>query len=257
MRILITNDDGVHSPGLQAIAAALGELGDLAVVAPENQQSGVSHSLTLYRPLMVKTLPGYDVPTFAVEGTPADCVKLALKELLKLPPDIVVSGINNGLNTGNNVLYSGTLAGALEAAMYGYPSFAVSMEAVRRPDWPGAASIARGIIEKILRDQGGANTVFNINIPGGRIKGVAVTRQASRPWKDAFERRRDPRGRTYYWLKGSPPQSYRVEAGKGGEFWTDDHAVRQGYVSVTPLQRDMTNVGMLAELKRRFPDGRK
>ncbi len=254
MRILLTNDDGVHADGLLALAAELSKLGEIAVVAPEHQQSGVSHSLTLYKPLLVREARFPGATAYAVDGTPADCVKIALKELLKLPPDLVVSGINNGLNTGNNVLYSGTLAGALEAAMYGYPAFAVSLEVSKKPDWERAARVAREVVEAVYPDRRGRSAVFNVNIPAKpKLRGVRVTRQASAPWKDAFDRRRDPRGRTYYWLKGSPPQKYRVQAGVHGGIWSDDHAVRQGWVSVTPLQRDMTDGRELPDLLKKFP----
>ncbi|HKS16512.1 MAG TPA: 5'/3'-nucleotidase SurE, partial [Planctomycetota bacterium] len=150
MRLLLTNDDGISADGLVALERELRPLGEIYIVAPERQQSGVSHSLTLYRPLMVRPAAHSYASAFAVDGTPADCVKLALVELLDEPPDVVVSGINFGLNCGNNILYSGTLAGALEGALYGYPSFAVSLEASPDPQWSVAARLARRLIERIL-----------------------------------------------------------------------------------------------------------
>src|SRR5688572_2807310 len=252
MRILLTNDDGISADGLVCLEKELRSLGEIFTVAPERQQSVVSHSLTLYRPLMVRRAVHPYATAWAVDGTPADCVKLGLVELLDAPPDVVVSGINFGLNCGNNILYSGTLAGALEGALYGYPSFAISLEASRDPQWSMTARIARRLIEKILpRHKSGA---FNINVPARdatAIKGTLVTRQEGVPWQDSFDRREDPRGRTYYWLKGTPERNYKKRPlTENGHTYTDAHAVREGYVSVTPLQRDLTNHHMLADLNK-------
>jgi 5'-nucleotidase len=260
MRLLLTNDDGIRADGLLALERELRPLGEIVIVAPERQQSGVSHSLTLYRPLMVREAAHPYARMFAVDGTPADCVKLALVELLDEPPDVVVSGINFGLNVANNILYSGTLAGALEGALYGHPSFAISLEAGPEPRWSVAARIARRLIETILPKHRHRAGVFNINVPArpaASIKGTVVTRQEGLAWQDAFDRREDPRGRTYYWLKGTPERNYKKRpVTENGHVPTDAHAVRDGYVSVTPLQRDLTNHHLLADLgklSKRFP----
>ena len=252
MRLLLTNDDGISADGLVSLEKELRALGEIFIVAPERQQSGVSHSLTLYRPLMVRRAVHPYATAWAVDGTPADCVKLALVELLDEPPDFIVSGINFGLNCGNNILYSGTLAGALEGALYGYPSFAISLEASKDPQWSVAARIARRLIERILPKHRKTPGAFNINVPARAattIKGTVVTRQEGVPWVDSFDRREDPRGRTYYWIKGTPERNYKKRPiTENGHIPTDAHAVREGYVSVTPLQRDLTNHHMLADL---------
>src|SRR5262245_54238138 len=252
MRLLLTNDDGISADGLVSLEKELRPLGEIYIVAPERQQSGVSHSLTLYRPLMVRPAVHPYATAWAVDGTPADCVKLALVELLDEPPDVVVSGINFGLNCGNNILYSGTLAGALEGALYGYPSFAVSLEASRDPQWSAAARIARRLIERILPKHKKSPIAFNINVPSRDVtalKGTVVTRQEEVPWQDSFDRREDPRGRTYYWIKGTPERNYKERPiTENGYIPTDAHAVREGFVSVTPLQRDLTNHHLLADL---------
>ncbi|MBI4563640.1 MAG: 5'/3'-nucleotidase SurE [Planctomycetes bacterium] len=252
MRLLLTNDDGVQARGLRELARELRRLGEVFIVAPEVQQSGVSHSLTLYRPLVVRPL---GPRAFAVDGTPADCVKLALKELIRPAPDVVVSGINWGLNTGSNVLYSGTLAGALEAAMYGVPAFAISLEVGSRPRWPFAARTARRLIRSLLPYHQGGGLVININIPARResaLKGVLVTRQENSSWEDMFDRRKDPRGRVYYWLKDSSSLVRRMRApALNGHVPTDSQAVKRGYVSVTPLHRDLTHHQFLPELLKR------
>ena len=260
MRLLLTNDDGIAAEGLLALERELRDLGEIFIVAPERQQSGVSHSLTIYKPLLVREATHPYARVFAVDGTPADCVKLALVELLDEPPDVVVSGINFGLNVANNILYSGTLAGALEGALYGHPSFAVSLEAGPEPRWGVAARLARRLIETILPKHREKSGVFNINVPARpatAIKGTLVTRQEGMPWQDAFDRREDPRGRVYYWLKGTPERNYKSRpTTENGHTPTDAYAVRNGFVSVTPLHRDLTNHHLLAELgklSRKFP----
>ncbi len=245
MNILLSNDDGIDAPGLRAMAAALRRLGGVAVCAPDSPRSAASSALTVHSPVMAREVsPG----NWAVHGTPADAVKLALRELLEDRPDIVVSGINNGLNTGANVLYSGTVAAALEAIQYGLPAFAVSREFSESDDFRAEARLAVRIIRRLAALYPKAPAVFNINIPPGKPRGVRVTSMEKTPYNDRYDRRRDPRGRAYYWLRGTPVR----RIGGGGRL-TDDAAIRDGYVSVTPLRRDLTDPVLLGELSRRFP----
>ncbi len=250
MRILLTNDDGYQSPGLRAIRDELRKFGEVTVAAPEREQSGVSSSLTLYQPIIVKEHEFDGVRTFAVAGTPADAVKLALTEFLDEPPHLVVSGINFGLNTGPNILYSGTCAGALEAAQAGHTSVALSLQVSTHPEWPAVAKLAARLTMDIVDAYPQSASVFNVNIPAvpvKRLKGRVVTRQEPMPWIDTFEQRKDPRGRTYFWLKGREP---RARAPESGEIPTDAHAVQEGFVSITPIHRDLTAEDLLGGLKR-------
>lgn len=240
MLILLTNDDGIHAPGLRALAREMKQLGDVAISAPATQMSAISSSITLYTPLLASHLREEGNEVYAVHGTPADAVKLALCELLQERPDFVVSGINFGLNTGSNILYSGTVAGALEAAQAEIPAFAVSLQVSDDPHWSTAARIARKLIQKILKGYPKGPSAFNINIPAlsaTRIRGTIATVQESEPFRDTYDRRRDPRGRTYYWLRGNPVRKGTVsQNGTPTDVW----AIGQGYVSVTPIRRDLT-----------------
>jgi 5'/3'-nucleotidase len=250
MRILLTNDDGVYAPGLRALRKELLQLGEVTVVAPATEQSAVGHSVTLLTPLLVQELLDEEQHFlgWAVEGRPADCVKLALLELLPDPPDLVVSGMNAGANAGINVLYSGTVAAAIEGAFFQQVSIAVSLEYTKpRPlDFSAATPVARKVIEQILATSPPPGSLFNINIPAaerGPIKGVRVLPQNVAPYQERFDRRVDPRGRTYFWT-GSDfgcPEPHPD---------TDEHALRDGYVTVTPLQFDLTNRAQLRDLQR-------
>src|SRR4051794_30838544 len=206
MRILLTNDDGIYAPGLRALRLELLKLGSVTVVAPATEQSAAGHSVTLLNPLLVSEVFEDDGKTFvgwAVEGRPADCMKLALLELLPDPPDVIVSGMNAGSNAGINVLYSGTVAAAIEAAFYRFTAIAVSLEYDKKIyDFPTAARYARQVVEQILAKKPAAGSLFNVNIPvleHGPIKGVRVVPQNVTPYQDKFERRVNPRGRTYFW----------------------------------------------------------
>lgn len=248
MRILLTNDDGIDAPGLLAIARELKRLGRLTVFAPTRPQSAVSHSITLYQPLRFRPFKRDGVPWHSVDGTPADCVKIAMVEVLRQKPHVVVSGVNKGLNTGSNVLYSGTVAGAFEGAQFGLPAFAVSLQDAPGADFDKAAKRATSLIGTLARLYRGKSVVFNINIPVGRIRGVRVTRQEPTPYKDRYERRTDPRGRAYYWLRGT--LHTRASMNGDGAIPTDTAAVHEGYISVTPLMRDMTSYPLLDDLQR-------
>ena len=247
MRILLSNDDGVRAAGLTLFAAELRKLGEVFVCAPDRVRSGASSGLTLAEPLLAEELkPG----VWSVSGTPVDAVKLALRELLRRPPDLVVSGINNGLNTGSNVVYSGTVAAALEGAQYGITSFAVSRHFAADDDFKAEAKLAARIIAKLAPGRLGRRTVYNVNLPPTkRPKGVVTTVTERIPYDDRFERRTDPRGRTYFWLRGTPPRAVP----RNGRL-TDDWAVARGYVSVTPLHRDLTDVGQVDDVARVYPE---
>lgn len=248
MKILLSNDDGVSAPGLHQLAAALRKLGDVTICAPEGPRSGASSALTLYAPLLVtRVAPG----CWSVSGNPADAVKLALHELVDGRPDIVVSGINNGLNCGSNVLYSGTVAAALEGAQAGILSFAVSRKVAQNEDYRSEAAAAARIIAALAGRPCGPNTVYNINIPRGKTRGVVTTTTELAPYKDRYEKRVDPRGRIYYWLRGEPPRQTRA----GGRL-SDEAAVARGYVAVTPLKRNLTDDALLDGLSRLYPGGK-
>lgn len=245
MRILLSNDDGIYAPGLMAMYDVLSGNAEVDVVAPETVQSGGSHAITIRHPVLWRTVQvGDKFEGTSVEGTPADCIKLALNSLLPQKPDLVVSGINAGLNTGIHVLYSGTVAAAVEAAILGCPAIAVSFELYRDMDFDAAAKIAHRLIERILRDGFAAGRVCNINIPQmkpGWPKGVRIAPQSALPVTERIEKRADPYGREYYWLSGDFKDI-------GDEAETDRRALGEGYVCVTPLQFDMTDRPSLAQM---------
>jgi 5'-nucleotidase len=238
MRILLTNDDGVFAPGLRALRKELRRLGDVTVVAPAQEQSGVGHSITLLTPLVVKAVDDEDGSTlgFMVEGSPADSVKLAILELMDRPPDLIVSGINAGANVGINVLYSGTVAAAIEGAFFKITSVAVSLELAEHFDYPRAARKSVQVIETILANSPEPGSLFNVNLPAharGEAKGVRVVPMGIGRHGECFERRIDPRGRTYYWLSYAPPYNLAGEA-------SDVSSLAEGFVTVTPLHFDLT-----------------
>ncbi|MCX7699654.1 MAG: 5'/3'-nucleotidase SurE [Gemmataceae bacterium] len=248
MRILLTNDDGIHAPGLRALRQELLSLGEVIVVAPAGEQSAVGHSVTLLTPLIVQEITERDeFIGWAVEGRPADCVKLALLELLPEAPDLIVSGMNAGSNAGINVLYSGTVAAAIEGAFYQQTSIAVSLEYTKpaRMDYPEAARLARRVIERILAHELPRGALININIPSREkwpVRGVRVLPQNISPYLEKFDRRVDPRGRTYFWTGNGLdcPEPHPD---------TDVTALAEGYITVTPLQFDLTSRAMLEQMK--------
>jgi 5'-nucleotidase len=251
MRILLTNDDGIYAPGLQALRKELMKLGDVIVCAPATEQSAAGHSVTLLSPLIVQEV--FDEQKqflgWAVEGRPADCMKLALVELLVEPPDLIVSGLNAGANAGINVLYSGTVAAAIEGAFFRRTAIAVS-QAYGKPksiDFAAGAAVARTVIERILETNPDAGALFNVNIPRqdlGQPKGLKVLPQNVSVYQESFVRNVDPRGRTYYWLGAdygcAEPQPD-----------TDEKALADGYVTLTPLQFDLTHHALLAKMQTR------
>lgn len=235
-RILVTNDDGVRSDGLLALAAALAPLGEVTVVAPLNEASAIGHALTLRRPLRLDRL---DERVFAVDGTPTDCVNIGVITVLNGLPDLVVSGINRGWNLGDDVTYSGTVAGAMEGALLGAPSIAVSLKRTNDEfDFTQAASAAALLAGAVLRRGLPARTFLNVNVPREKAKGFRVTMQGKRNHVTSVAEKVDPRGQPYYWIE------------EGLDHWephelSDYHAVRDGYISVTPLHPDLTNYAAL------------
>lgn len=254
MLILLTNDDGIYAPGLTALERELRAIGEVVVAAPATEQSGVGHSITYLTPLTVKEVfqnnNGGEASDrrlgWAVYGSPADCVKIGVHELCPEPPDLVVSGINSGLNAGINVLYSGTVAAAIEGAFFGITSVAVSLEFDVHARFGKAARLAREIIEQVLAKKGPEPQLYNLNIPTAALTGtpeVAVVPMNVTRYGDRFEKRIDPWGRDYYWLTGGP-----APATPGHE--TDLSALDQGKVSLTPLDYDLTRHAALRKMEQ-------
>lgn len=236
--VLVTNDDGINAPGLAALAEALAPLGDVYVVAPEREQSTVGHALTLHRPLRVDRLAER---RFAVNGTPSDCVNLAVLGLLPAEPTLVVSGINHGSNLGDDVTYSGTVSAAMEGTLLGIPAIAVSLVGPEQGGFEEAGKIARLIAMRTLVEGLPPKTLLNVNVPGGRPRGIRFTRLGHRVYKEKMVEEKDPRGKTYYWIGAGPPLWDDREA-------TDIIAVQDGYAAVTPLHLDLTHYGALRRL---------
>jgi 5'-nucleotidase len=238
MRILVSNDDGYQSPGLLALVEALEGAADITVVAPDRDRSGASNSLTLDNPLRIQRMAnGF----FRVEGTPTDCVHLAITGLLDEEPDMVVAGINLGSNLGDDVIYSGTVAAATEGRFLGLPAMAVSIAAFEPANLETAAEVARALVEKLRCAPLPADTILNVNVPDlplAELKGMLATRLGHRHKAEPVVAARDPRGRRIYWVGPAGPEQ---DAGVG----TDFHAVRSGYVSVSPLQVDLTRHGAI------------
>lgn len=243
MKILITNDDGIGSPGIAALTAAIKDIAEVVIVAPETEQSAVGHAITVSFPLRVTELgKGY----YAVRGTPADCVKVAVKELLQDLPDMVISGINLGPNTGTHIIYSGTVSAATEATILGIPSFAISLGTYINPDFSFAAGFAKRLALLIRENGLPKGVLLNVNIPAvpeEKIKGVRITQQGETKFIGALEKRVDPRGKTYYWLT---PEI--VEVHGGPDF--DTIALRNNEISITPLHFDMTAKESLSEFSK-------
>jgi len=237
MKILLTNDDGIHAPGLLALYDVLKPDHEVHIVAPESEMSAVGHAITLTSPIMVQDV--HKNGAFfghAVKGTPADCVKIAVRELLKNPPDVVLSGINVGANVGVNILYSGTVSAATEGAFLGIRSAAISLATLKDPDFRFAAHFSKEVVrfmtESGLRD----GTALNVNIPAvppEKIRGVCLARQGISRYEERFERRNDPRGNVYYWLMGE-------KFVENGNPENDSVALKQNKITITPIHYDLT-----------------
>jgi 5'-nucleotidase len=245
---VITNDDGIHSPGIRALWMELSSIADIAVVAPDSERSACSQSITVHHPIRVDEYPvdQVGVTAWSVNGTPTDCIKVALEALLPRTPDIVVSGINNGPNLGTDVLYSGTVSAAIEASLHGLPAVAVSLAARRPVDFSVAARYTRQLVERVMAQESlPQNTLLNVNVPplaAMSIKGVAITKLGKVSYENVFEKRQDPRGRVYYWMAGNV-----IDAGNDPD--SDVEAVKAGYVSVTPVHFDLTNYAIMDMVK--------
>jgi 5'-nucleotidase len=245
MLTLLTNDDGIFAPGLAAMDRVLRGLGEVCVVAPSTEQSGVGHAITFLTPLTAKQVhAGERCRGWAVDGSPADAVKLGISEFCPRRPDLVVSGINSGLNAGINVLYSGTVAAAIEGAFFGITSIAVSLEWDDNADYDRAAAIAGDVIRALLARRPAAGSLFNLNIPTRALRGrpeLRVVPMSVARYGEAFERRVDPRGRAYYWATNEPPPPPSPTE-------SDVTALAAGAVTLTPLDYDLTHRGGLDAL---------
>lgn len=234
MKILLSNDDGFLAPGLSVLARVLGEIADITVVAPDRNRSGASNSLTLVNPLRINTTENGFI---SVNGTPTDCVHLAVTGLLKEMPDMVVSGINEGSNLSDDVLYSGTVAAATEGRFLGLPSIAVSLAGPKCQHYETAAQVAKGLVRHLRTDPLPTDTILNVNVPDlpmDELRGFQVTRLGTRHSAEPTIKAVDPRGRRIYWIGQPGPEE---DAGPG----TDFYAVKMGYVSITPLHLDLTH----------------
>ncbi len=249
MRLLISNDDGVNHEGIRALANIMAEAGhDVSVVCPDRERSATGHGLTLHQPIraeMVESLFHPAIKAWACDGTPSDCVKLALWALLDSPPELVLSGINQGANLGTEILYSGTVSAAMEGLIEGIPSIAFSLNSYTSKDFAGAAKFAKILVEQLGQKPKLDSMLLNVNIPAvesSQIKGVKFTRQGVRRYVDVFDKRVDPRGKTYYWLTGEvledvePPVSFNLSE----NIPIDVHVIRDNYISITPLSYNLT-----------------
>lgn len=246
-RILITNDDGYQAPALPALARALQPVGAVVVFAPDHNWSAAGHTKTMHKPLRVtESTLIEDVPLYITTGTPSDCVGLALLGILPEWPQLVVSGINQGSNMGHDVTYSGTLAAAMEATVYGIPAIAASQDLheERTGDLDFAAEVVAMLARRVLAEGLPANSFLNVNFPAlprAHVRGIQVTRLGRRIYRDVLIRREDPKGRPYYWIGGEPPAGEPIPG-------TDIGALAAGYISVTPLNLDMTDQAQAARL---------
>jgi 5'-nucleotidase len=251
LKLLITNDDGIYAEGIQRLSQFLFESGSYAIsiVAPDHERSAVGHAITMHRPLRVQEvhfIHNPDLAGWSVNGTPSDCVKLAVEAILEQRPDLIISGINRGSNLGTDVLYSGTVSAAVEGVILGIPSVAVSLvEGGTNEDFIYAAGFVHSLIPRLAEFKLPAGTLLNINIPpgGARIKGVKVTRLGIRRYRNSFDRRIDPRGLIYYWLAGE-----LVEGEEESD--TDVRAVLDGYISITPVHFNLTDFELMPSLSK-------
>lgn len=248
MHILVTNDDGITAPGIQALWRELASIAEVTVVAPDTERSACSQSITVHQPIRVDQFLTADthVKAWSVGGTPTDCVKVALESILSNTPDIVISGINHGANLGTDVLYSGTVSAAIEGALHGLPAIAVSLADRKGSAFDAAARFARTLIERVLSEEDlPANTLLNVNVPpvsDDKIQGIRITKLGHITYNNVFEKREDPRGRTYYWMAGSI-----LDAGNDPD--SDVEAVKEGYISITPVHFDLTNYPLIKKIR--------
>lgn len=251
MKLLISNDDGIFALGIRTLANTLAAAGhEVTVVCPDRERSATGHGLTLHQPIRAQITESVFDPTikaWACDGTPSDCVKLALWALLDSPPDLVVSGINQGANVGTEILYSGTVSAAMEGLIEGIPSVAMSLTSFSVHDFQPAADFAKTLVEQLAEKPLPELMLLNVNVPAvksSEIAGVAITRQGIRRYVDVFDQRVDPRGKTYYWLTGEVQEDLEPPAGLNlpTNIPIDVDAIRKNYISITPLQYNLTYV---------------
>jgi len=251
MNILLSNDDGIHSPGLEALYHAMRDLGKVVVAAPDSQMSAVGHAITISDPIKVVEVKRPDgFQGYAIGGTPADSVKIAVEALLDEPPDLVISGINLGPNAGISVIYSGTVSAATEGAVLGIPSMAVSLATFKDPLWDTAARVARIVADNIIKLGMPKDTLLNVNVPNrpfNDLKGFAFTKMGRSTFKEVFHRRTDPRGNVYFWMDGDMSLA-------PGQTDTDVQALDAGKVSITPLHFDLTHYDTLQAMTHAWPE---
>ncbi len=245
--ILVTNDDGIYAPGIASLKKALVGLGEIVVVAPLVEKSAVGHAITISDPLrVIEVERDNQFFGYAVNGTPSDCVKLGCKCLLPRQPDLIISGINQGPNTATNIIYSGTVSAAAEGAIMGIPAIAISLASFSKNEFAFAGKVALQLAQLVLKNGLPERTILNVNVPAvpeNEIKGIVITRQGKGRYEEAFDKRIDPNGRTYYWLAGK-----RMILDNGDD--VDDLVVMQNKVSITPIQYDLTNYAFIKELKQ-------
>ena len=249
--ILITNDDGINAKGLRALIEVASEFGKVTIVAPEMGMSGMSHAITMTNPLFLRRIKIADsVEVYACQGTPVDCVKIAVDSIMEEAPTLILSGINHGSNSNVSVLYSGTMGAATEGATYNVPSIGFSLTShLANADFTAARYYVKEILEKVLQHNCNKSLCLNVNIPSipsEEIKGIKLCRQANGFWQEEFDKKLDPRGREYYWLVGKFINTEREAAD------TDEWALRNGYVSIVPVQVDMTDYKTLKKAETWF-----
>jgi 5'-nucleotidase len=246
LKILVTNDDGIDSAGIAALANSLKDIAEVIIVAPHEEQSAVGHGITMKYPLRVsKYSKNGNFFGYAVEGTPADCVKMGIRNIMGESPDLVISGINHGSNTAINIIYSGTVSAAREAAIMDVPAIAISVTSHEASDFSYAGKIAKLLAEKVSKFGLPRGTLLNVNVPNipeSEIEGLLITKQSKAKWDDIYEQRIDPYGKEYYWLTGK-----LVEI--DNELHTDQHAIKNKFVSVTPIHFDLTDYDTYKAMK--------
>lgn len=246
LKILISNDDGIDSPGIAALAKEMKKIGEVTVIAPRTEQSAVGHAITMKIPLRItEYYKNGDFFGYAIDGTPADCLKIGIRNILKTRPDIVLSGINNGSNTAINIIYSGTVSAAREAAIMDLPAIAISQTSHDAKDFFYAAQIAAELTSRVLKEGLTKGTLLNVNVPNlpkEEIAGILLTQQGKSKWDDVYEERIDPYGKKYYWLTGSLIES-------DNDLITDQYAIKKNYVSITPIHFDLTDYKMFDTMK--------
>lgn len=249
LKVFLTNDDGIYAAGLAALWSALRDFAEVVVVAPDRERSATGHGITVDQPLRAKSVAMFDDSrAWVVNGTPADCVKLGVHCLLDRKPDLVISGINRGANLGIDVLYSGTVSAALEGLILGIPAVAVSVTDYQNPDYKYAASFTGKLVPRLLEAGFDKDTLLNINVPSlspEEIQGCKITKLGQRKYVNSFEKRTDPRGRSYYWLGGDVVDVIN----ESSKIDTDVAAIKESKVSITPIHTDLTNYRAIDNLK--------